>query len=64
MHFIFPFQIAEEKYLDHLLVGNDNYASYFLPGVGILIIFFFFENVKIPTLCQTLPPSSLTLIGA
>lgn len=41
MHFIFPFQIAEDKYLDHLLVGNDNYASYFLPGVGILIIFFF-----------------------
>lgn len=58
MHFIFPFQIAEEKYLDHLLVGNDNYASYFLPGVGILIIFFFLKMSKSPPYVRPFPPQA------
>ena len=34
----------------------------FCPGVWILL--FFLENVKIPTLHLTPPPSGLTLIGA
>ena len=40
-----------------------NFDNYSLPGDGDFDNFFL-ENVKIPTLCPTPPPSGLTLIGA
>jgi len=64
----FDFSIIFKKQKSLKPFVTDTFDSYFLPGVGILVIFFF-EKCQNPHLMpnSTLPPthptSGLTLIG-